>query len=73
VKVARVDLEQAKIDFTLCRGAAGHGAARPPGRRFAEPLSRADRPRGRASGRTTLRSRVCSPCTRPQSRRAGTP
>jgi len=40
VKVARVDLETAKIDFTLVDGGAAEtGAARP---RFAEPLARED-------------------------------
>src|SRR6185436_12266660 len=45
VKVARVDLEQAKIDFTLSeeQPVAAPAAPRPA---FAEPLSRADRPRG---------------------------
>jgi ribonuclease R len=43
VKVARVDLEQAKIDFTL----AQEQPSRPPQERpvFAEPLSRESRPR----------------------------
>jgi ribonuclease R len=43
VKVARVDLEQAKIDFMLAEEAA---AAPTPERRpvFAEPLSRDSRP-----------------------------
>ena len=43
VKIARVDLETAKIDFTLVEDAEGGGrdSARP---RFAEPLSRGDRP-----------------------------
>jgi len=52
VKIARVDLERAKIDFTLddTQGAQGPGdqAARPT---FAEPLARTDRPRGRKSRR----------------------
>jgi ribonuclease R len=40
VKVVRVDLETAKIDFTLVDGGATEsGAARP---RFAEPLARED-------------------------------
>ena len=45
VKVARVDLEQAKIDFTLAeeQPVKAPAAARPA---FAEPLSREDRPRG---------------------------
>ena len=44
VKVARVDLEQAKIDFTLAEEQPAEMArARPV---FAEPLSREDRPRG---------------------------
>ena len=45
VKVARVDLEQAKIDFTLSeeQPVTAPAAPRPA---FAEPLSRADRPRG---------------------------
>ena len=45
VKVARVDMEQAKIDFTLAEeqtAAAPSPSARPV---FAEPLSREDRPR----------------------------
>ncbi|HLW12346.1 MAG TPA: ribonuclease R [Casimicrobiaceae bacterium] len=49
VKVARVDLERAKIDFTLDE--AGTTAEResrePPRPVFAEPLARNDRPRGR--------------------------
>jgi len=44
VKVARVDLEQAKIDFTLAdeQPVRAAPAARPA---FAEPLSRENRPR----------------------------
>jgi ribonuclease R len=53
VKVARVDLERAKIDFTLDE--AGTTAEResrePPRPVFAEPLARNDRPRGRKSRR----------------------
>jgi ribonuclease R len=53
VKVARVDLERAKIDFTLDEaGTLAERASREPPRPvFAEPLARNDRPRGRKSRR----------------------
>ncbi len=54
VKVARVDLERAKIDFTLDEAAAnGERESRdPPRPAFAEPLARSDRPpRGRRARR----------------------
>jgi hypothetical protein len=54
VKVARVDLERAKIDFTLDEVAAsGERESRdPPRPAFAEPLARSDRPpRGRRARR----------------------
>ncbi len=41
VKVARVDLETTKIDFTLAEDAAAGGAERPA---YAEPLARSGRP-----------------------------
>ena len=46
VRVARVDLETSKIDFTLVDETTGGGrdSARP---RFAEPLSRDSLPRGK--------------------------
>ena len=45
VKVARVDMEQAKIDFTLADDAPAAVAPPPPERPvFAEPLSRDSRP-----------------------------
>ena len=45
VKVARVDMEQAKIDFTLADDAPAATVAPPPARPvFAEPLSRDSRP-----------------------------
>jgi ribonuclease R len=69
VKVARVDLERAKIDFTLDAEAAAsepHPVARPRPA-VVEPLSRADRPRtaqrpraghrGNDSSRTERRDR----------------
>jgi ribonuclease R len=53
VKVARVDLERAKIDFTLDEaGTLAERASREPPRPvFAEPLARNDRPRVRKSRR----------------------
>ena len=53
VKIARVDLERAKIDFALDEVAAnGEGESRePPRPAFAEPLARSERPRGRKSRR----------------------
>ena len=46
VKVARVDLEQAKIDFTLAEEAAP-AAPTTPHAGFSEPLSRDSRPPAR--------------------------
>jgi hypothetical protein len=40
VKVARVDLETSKIDFTLAEDAPGTGAQRPA---YDEPLARSGR------------------------------
>ena len=53
VKVARVDLERAKIDFTLDEAGtlAERESREPPRPVFAEPLARNDRPRGRKSRR----------------------
>lgn len=53
VKIARVDLERAKIDFALDEVAAnGEGESRvPPRPALAEPLARSERPRGRKSRR----------------------
>jgi len=55
VKVARVDLERAKIDFTLDEAAApdeGRPRSRVPERPvYAEPLARGARPRGRKTRR----------------------
>ena len=48
VKVARVDLERAKIDFALDEVASAVGGARESSRPvFTEPLARGERPRGR--------------------------
>jgi ribonuclease R len=53
VKVARVDLERAKIDFTLDEAGtiAEREAREPPRPVFAEPLARGERTRGRKSRR----------------------
>jgi len=50
VRVARVDLEATKIDFTLADEVAGAPvqASRPV---YSAPLTRGDRPRGRKSAR----------------------
>ncbi|HWD36671.1 MAG TPA: ribonuclease R, partial [Casimicrobiaceae bacterium] len=45
VKVARVDLERAKIDFTLDESAQIEDVAALARRSFAEPLARGDRAR----------------------------
>jgi ribonuclease R len=48
VRVARVDLEQSKIDFTLADDLPAQGAARP---RIAQPLSREDLPGKKGRGK----------------------
>ncbi len=47
VRVARVDMEQTKIDFTLAEEAAPAGSTRAARPTFSEPLSRDSRPKGR--------------------------
>ena len=47
VKVVRVDLETAKIDFTLVEEASTGGTRAPERPRYSEPLSRESPPRGK--------------------------
>ena len=74
VKVARVDLERAKIDFTLDEAAADTESQPSPAKRsaIAEPLSRGDRPRGTARPGADDRARAVERSrsqTRPRSKK----
>jgi ribonuclease R len=74
VKVARVDLERAKIDFTLDEAAADTESQPSPAKRpaIAEPLSRGDRPRSTARPGADDRARAVERSrsqTRPRSKK----